>query len=277
MTEKLFFLGTPSFAANILDGILDKGINVAGVITGPDKKQGRGHKVSESAVAKATIKHNIATFKPNDTNELENILANNSPTLCLVIAYGMIFPEHLVSKYNFINIHGSLLPKYRGPSPIQSCLLNGDKISGVTLMKIGKGIDDGDMITAKTTTIDPTETAGSLFEKLESISTDLLVEHLPRYKNWGYTKQDSSEATHTKKIKKEDGKVDLSKDNPTAIYQKYQAFMPWPGIYTYQNEQRIKLVEIELEENLLKIINVQKEGKKTISYSDFLNSNEPLI
>jgi len=277
MNTKIFFLGTPSFAANILEGIVINGIKIDGVITGADKKQGRGYKLSESAVAKVANNHNIKTFKPTNNEELEVILEKHQPTLCLVIAYGMIFPEQLVNKYNFINIHGSLLPKYRGPSPVQSCLLNGDKVSGVTLMKIGKGIDDGDMISAKTTTISNTETAGSLFEKLETISIDLLMEQLPNYTKWAYTKQDETKATHTKKIKKEDGNVSLTEDSPIIIYQKYQAFMPWPGIFIYQSDKRIKLLELTLEDSKLQIITVQKEGKKPISYKDFLNSNEPLI
>ncbi len=277
MTEKLFFLGTPSFSANILKGILENGITVAGVITGTDKKQGRGYEVSASEVAQVAEEYSLPTFKPIDTNELRAILKKEAPDLCLVIAFGMIFPADLVDDYNFINIHTSLLPKYRGPSPVQTCLLNGDKTTGVTLMKIGEGIDDGDIITIEEVPITETETAESLFEKLEKTSIALLTKELPNKDTWKYLPQNNTNATVTKKIKKDDGYVDLSKENSRKVYNKFQAFYPWPGIYTYQDNQRIKITGLQLSDDKLTILSVQKEGKKPTPYKDFLNSNKPLI
>ncbi len=277
MINKLFFFGTPAFSANILQGIINNKIKVSGVITGPDKKQDRGHETKPSEVAIIANQNNIPVFKPNNIDELNTILNCESPDLCLVIAYGMIFPANLVKKYNFINIHTSLLPKYRGPSPVQSCLLNGDTMTGVTLMKIGIGVDDGDIIHTSITQIEPNETAEGLFKKLESASIELLTEQLNIKDNWKYTEQLHKEATFTKKIKKEDGLVNLQTDTTTNIFNKFRAYYPWPGIYTFQNEQRIKITELKLTEEKIEIISVQKEGKKPTLYKDFLNSNKPLI
>ena len=278
MIKKLFFLGTPAFSANILQGLIEKGITISGVITGTDKKQDRGHSVSPSEVAIVAEKNSIPLYKPSNIDELRTILQEESPDLCLVIAYGMIFPADLVEKYNFINIHTSLLPKYRGPSPVQTCLINDDKTTGVTLMKIGKGIDNGDIIHIEQTAISPNETTESLFKKLEAISIDLLVNQLQKTETWTYVPQNSSEASYSKKIKKEDGCVDLTIEDAKTVYNKFRAFYPWPGIYTFQNGQRIKLTDIKLSDNnKLEIISVQKEGKRPVLYKDFLNSNSPLI
>ena len=189
----------------------------------------------------------------------------------------MIFPADLVEKYNFINIHTSLLPKYRGPSPVHTCLLNGDKTTGVTLMKIGKGIDDGDIIHVEQVTISEEETTESLFSKLEGLSISLLTKQLNQKEPWTYLPQNNQEASFTKKIKKEDGHVDLTKETTNKIYNKFQAYYPWPGIYTYQNNQRIKITDLKISNNKLEIISVQKEGKRPVPYKDFLNSNPPLI
>ncbi|MEI7941730.1 MAG: methionyl-tRNA formyltransferase [Candidatus Riflemargulisbacteria bacterium] len=277
MINKIFFLGTPAFSANILQGLIEKGINVAGVITGTDKKQDRGHAISQSEVALVAEINKIPLFKPNNIIELKEILQKEAPNLCLVIAFGMIFPADLVETYDFINIHTSLLPKYRGPSPVQSCLLNGNKTTGVTLMKIGKGIDDGDIIHVEQITISEEETTESLFNKLEKLSINLLAKQLSQKELWTYLPQNNKEASFTKKIKKEDGCIDFTKETAKTIYNKFQAYYPWPGIYTYQNDQRIKITNLKISNNTLEIVTIQKEGKRPVAYKDFLNSNPPLI
>lgn len=277
MINNLFFFGTPSFSANILDGLIKKNIKISGVITGPDKKQGRGYQVEQTKVATIAERYNLPTFKPTNLEELNSILLEKKPSLCLVIAYGMIFPEELVKKYFFINIHTSLLPKYRGSSPIQTCLLNNDKETGVTLMKIAEGMDNGEIISYKKTSILDTDTAETLFKKLETLSIDLLEDQLPKHKEWKLMTQNDEQASYCKKIKKEDGFVDFKKDTSINIYNKYRAFQPWPGIYTYHEQQRIKITELAMLNNKLQILSVQKEGKKQVSYKDFLNSNSALF
>lgn len=277
MIENIFFLGNPSFSANVLNGLLQNNIKISGIITGPDKKQGRGYQITPTDVAIVAHSYNIPTYKPENIEQLKNILLEKKPDICLVIAYGMIFPADIVNKYFFINIHTSLLPRHRGSSPVQTCLLKNDKETGVTLMKIAEGLDNGDIIANKKIPILPTDTAETLFKKLEALSIKLLTEQLPKHKGWKYLPQDNSFASYCKKIVKEDGFVDLKKDNYLDIYNKYRAFQPWPGIYTYQDNQRIKITELSLSKNKLQIISVQKEGKKQITYKDFLNSNPPLI
>ncbi|MDD4526558.1 MAG: methionyl-tRNA formyltransferase [Candidatus Margulisbacteria bacterium] len=277
MINKLFFFGTPAFSANILQGLITNNIPISGVITGPDKKQNRGQEIMPSEVAIVANKNNITVFKPATIEELTVILKKEAPDLCLIIAYGMIFPAEIVNSFNFINIHTSLLPKYRGPSPVQSCLLNGDKITGVTLMKIDTGVDDGDIISTKTVNVFETETAESLFKKLETASIELLTTQLKKHNEWTYSPQASEVATFTKKIKKEDGYISLQTEEHSTIYRKFQAYYLWPGIYTFQDEQRIKITDLKFTNNKLEIISVQKEGKRPIPYKDFLNSNKPLI
>jgi methionyl-tRNA formyltransferase len=275
--KKIFFFGTPSFSANILSAIIEKGIIISGIFTGIDKPKGRGYELQESDVAKVAKKYKINLYKPQNIEEIQSLLDEHTPDLCLVIAYGVIFSEDLVKKYLFVNIHTSLLPKYRGPSPVQTCLLNDDKTTGVTLMKIGKKVDDGDIIAQKIIDIDDKDTSISLFNKLEKLSVELLMEQIPVKDKWKFLPQDITKATYCKKIKKEDGLVELTKENYRYIYNKYRAFYSWPGIYLYSEGKRIKLKKIVLDKEKLIIESLQKEGKKEILYSEFLKANPPLF
>lgn len=210
------------------------------------------------------------------------------PDLAIVAAFGMIFTKEIldIPKYGFLNIHASLLPKWRGASPIQSAILAGDRETGITIMLINEKMDEGPILSQREfpTSLPADAThqalqAGNLqflklAEKLSEIGAQLLIETVPKWIN-GEIKlqeQDHSKATYTKKIIKEDGLIDWN-ESPEIIERKIRAFTPWPGTYTFSNGKRLIVTQGELKNNALKILRVKPEGKKEMSFSDYLKGN----
>jgi len=276
--NNLIFCGTPQFAANILEGLLKRKVPVKHVITMPDRPKGRGYRLIKPEVKIVAEQHRIPFSQPENIQAFSKHIEQINPDLILVVAYGMIFPENMVKQYLFVNLHLSMLPMYRGASPIQAALLNGDSQTGVTLFRINEGVDSGDIISFQTVELTERDTYKTVLQKCENVSIDLIHQQLLiPLSDWTFAKQDNAKASVTKKVRKEDGLVDLKRDDPLQIVRKLRAYTPWPGIYTFHKGKRIKILDASLNNRKLELITVQLEGKEAMPYQDFINGFGPLL
>ncbi len=299
---KVIFFGTPQFAvpfARHLNESLD--ISLEAIVTQPDKPVGRKKEIMPPPVKEFATKAGIPVFQPekvkNNHDFIKN-LADLKPDFIVVVAYGAILPKEIldIPRYDCINVHASLLPKYRGASPIQSALLNGDKETGVSFMSLNEKLDTGDLYLLKKTPIEDSDTQESLFEKLSDTGAMLLPSVLRDIKDEVLTPipQNDSAATYCAKISKEDALVDPAKNTAEEIIRKLKAFTPWPGIYMIFKEKRVKLLEFKKYEGsensktrsfsdvsgklllgtkngALEITKLQPEGKNPLSAKEFIN------
>jgi methionyl-tRNA formyltransferase len=274
------FFGTPEVASKTLEILKENGYMPSIIVTSPDKASGRGLEIHETPVAIWARENKIKTLKPEKLTpefieELEpNLLEPNS--LSIVVAYGKIIPEILINKPKLgtINIHYSLLPKYRGASPLEACLLNGDSETGVSIQQMAYKLDSGAIISEEKINIDINDTKDVLRDKLIKLGGDLLSKIIPNIINKTINPkiQNESGVTFCKKIKKEDGEINIE-GNAKENWNKYRAFYGWPGIFFFKNNKRIKITKAKYENNSFIIERVIPEGKKEISYKDFLNQN----
>lgn len=235
---KLIFMGTPEFAVPSLERLIEGGHEVAAVFTQPDKPSGRGKSLHEPPVKTFVLEHSIAVHQPakiKANEEVRSVFENLSPDACVVAAYGKILPSWLLAipRLGCINVHASLLPKYRGAAPINWAIANGERETGVTIMQMDEGMDTGPMLAWRATPIAKEETAPELSARLAHLGAELLSETLPRVER-GEVKpvpQDDSEATYAPMLKREDGLIDWSM-NAREIANRVRAFQPWPGSYT---------------------------------------------
>ena len=259
---KIIFMGTPDYASEILSEIISQGIEVVAVYTQPDKPVGRKKIMTAPPVKSLALKHSIKVCQPaklRESDVVDEVLGIECDFI-VVAAYGQILPKEILEHAPCINLHASVLPQYRGASPIQQTLLNGDKITGVTAMLMDEGLDSGDIIKIETIEVDEDMMLEELFVRLTSLASSLTIDVLKNFKNYKPIKQDISKVTHCKKITKADGVVDF--DNALKIYNKYRAFTPWPGIFL---ESGLKLKKIKLENKATKyesakIIEISKES-----------------
>ncbi len=290
-------MGTPDFAVPSLKKLVESGYDVKLVVTQPDQPAGRGKKVTPPPVKVVAEELGIPVYQPEkvkENDELKKRLLEVEPDLIVVAAYGKILPEWLLNlpKYGTINVHASLLPKYRGASPIQWALLNGEEETGVTIMKVIPKLDAGDIISQKRVKIEKEDNAKTLHDKLAEVGAELLVKTLPLYVS-GKLKpvpQNEEEATYCPQIKKEMGKIDW-RESAEKIFNKIRAFTPWPSAYTTFKGKRVKILKgepvegsgepgevIEAGKNLivaagkgaLKIERLRPEGRKEISGEEFV-------
>ena len=244
---RILFMGTPDFAAASLDALLKSGREVVGVVTNPDKPKGRGHKMMMCPVKEAALAAGIPVFQPRSLKggELKEVLDELRPDVICVAAYGKILPEYVLSypKYGCINVHGSLLPKYRGAAPIQWAVINGDRYTGITTMKMNKGLDTGNIILSEKTEIGEDETSAELFDRLAVMGGELLARTLEKIENntATETEQDESEATYAPMISKEMGRIDWSKP-ASVICCLVRGMNSWPMAYTYYGDQCVKVI-----------------------------------
>ena len=241
-------MGTPDFAVPVLQK-LSGNFQVAGVITQPDRPSGRGRNLIPSAVKDSAESLNLEIFQPENVNSkstLEKISSWN-PDLIAVAAFGQILNPELLAlpKFGCLNVHASLLPRWRGASPINAAILNGDLNSGVTIMKMAVGLDDGPILTQESTLIHPEETAGSLSERLSLMGADLLVKTIPPYISGEILsiEQDHSKSTYAHMLKREDGLLDFQQ-KAGGLARKVRAFSPWPGTFTNWNDQRLIIHQV---------------------------------
>ena len=270
---KCIFCGSPEFSLNALKVLIkDPQIIIKSVITQPDKVRSRGRKVSPTLVKKLAQKNNLVVHTPEDKQSFSEIVYNIKPDLIVVVAYGMIIPKKIIDDYTCVNIHASLLPKYRGASPIQAALLHGETVSGLTLIKMNEKMDQGDIIDQVTCEISSYDSFRLLHDKLASLSSNILqnfLNNLKRSSKFTTRAQNHQLATYCKKI----SKPELELDGSHSIlfnYNKIRAFSPVPGAYIIKNKQRIKILAASLVGNNLTPTMVKPEGKKSMSYSDYL-------
>lgn len=242
---KIIFLGTPDFSANVLSALISSKHKVVGVVTQPDKPSGRGHKLVASPVKILAEQNNIPVFQFKRISKECEVLKTLDADLMVTAAYGQILRQNVLdlTPKGVYNVHASLLPKYRGSSPIQWCIVNGEKQTGVTIMKTDIGVDTGDMILAKSIDIGEEETAGELFDRLSDLGCEALLEALDLIENGRetYTKQDHENASHYPMLDKDSGRIDFSK-SPSEIVNLCRGLNPWPVAFVMLDEvNRLKV------------------------------------
>lgn len=258
---KVVFMGTPDFAVNILS-MLNNNYNVCLVVTKPDKIVGKGKEKSFSPVKKYAMENNIPVFQPEKIREDYEIISEINPDIIITCAYGQILSEDILNipKLGCINVHASLLPKYRGSAPIQWSILNGDEKTGITIMYMDKGMDTGNIISQEEIDIDINDNVGTLHDKLSNLGTSLLEKTLPLIINGTNEsiKQDDTLASSAPMIKREDELLDFN-NSVINVYNKIRAFSPWPLTHFSLNGVDIKIVSAHFEK-----INVSKENEVII-------------
>ena len=244
---KVVFMGTPAFAIPALDALSDAGCDIVGVYTQPDRRSGRGRRLTASPVKQAALERGLAVFQPaslrRDADTRAHI-ASLRPDVIVVVAYGLFLPADTLAAppLGALNIHPSLLPKHRGPSPVATAILQGDAITGVTLMQLDEGMDSGPIIAQRETSIGADETAETLTARLFHIGAELLTATLPSWRTGEIspTPQDESDATITSLLSRQDGTIDWTQ--PAAyIARQVRAYHPWPGSFTHWNGRQLKI------------------------------------
>lgn len=243
MSPSVIFMGTPDFAVPVLERI-SKSFQIVGVITQPDRPSGRGRKLIPPAVKSTAETLNLEIFQPLDVNSKSSLdlIKSWNPDLITVAAFGQILSPALLAlpHYGCLNVHASLLPRWRGASPINAAILQNDKVSGVTIMKMAEGLDDGPILTQESTPIQSHETAGSLSDRLSAIGADLLVKTIPLFISGDIQPhtQDQSKITYAHMLKRQDGLLDFNQA-AEQLERKVRAYSPWPGTFTYWNNRRL--------------------------------------
>ncbi len=298
---RVCFMGTPDFAASVLERVAEEH-EIVLVVTQPDRVNGRGGKVTVSDVKAWAIEHDVPVFQPEKIRKPEAIeeLKKYDFDIAVVAAFGQILPPAVLDmpKYGCVNVHASLLPRYRGAAPIQWAVINGDKETGVTTMQMGPGLDDGDILLQETVPISPDETGGSLFDKLAVTGGKLILKTLSGIEAGTIKprKQDETAATHVGMIRKDMGNLDFTR-SAAELERLVRGLNPWPSAYTFLDGKMLKIWKAEVckrnndaapgtcvrEENdlyvatgegFLKFLEVQIEGKKRMAVSDFLRGHD---
>jgi methionyl-tRNA formyltransferase len=273
------FFGTPNFSIYTLDSLKEAGFLPTLVVTSEDKPVGRHQTMTPSPVKVWALAHNIPVLTPTkiDDNFISELSTFNLE-LFLVAAYGKILPQKLLdlAKFGTLNVHPSLLPQYRGPAPLEGPILHGDEATGVTIMKIDELVDHGPILRQETIALNGNETTPELGEKLFKRGGQILAEIIPDYVTGEITpiEQDHTLATFTKKIRKEDGLVNLGAELPSVLWQKFRAYYSWPGIY-FMDEyaKRVKITDAIFANNIFEIKKVIPEGRHEITYGDWLRGS----
>lgn len=294
---KVVFMGTPDFSVPVLKGLIEN-YNVVGVVTQPDKEVGRDHVLEFSPIKKLALQNNIKVVQPVKVRNEYDCVLEMKPDIIVTCAYGQIIPKEILDypKYGCINVHASLLPKYRGGAPIHRAILNGEKETGITIMYMAEGMDDGDIITQEKVVIRDDETVGELHDELSVLGVKLLLDTLPSIFNGTNEriKQDESCVTLAKIIKKEDEIIDFN-DLSINVYNKIRGLNPYPGAYALLDKKRVKIYKSRIEKDssnkvpgtiidILKdgivvktkdssivIEELKMEGKKKMSSKEYLN------
>jgi len=273
---KIVFFGTPEFSVKILEAMDKAGLKPKAIVTAPDKPKGRKMELTPSHVKIWGDKHKIKVLQPE---KLKDFKINAD--LFVVASYGKILPKTLLEspKHGTINVHPSLLPRLRGPSPIQSAILKGEEKTGMTIIKMNEKMDEGAMLAQKEIDTPINITTYKILEDiLAKLGGKMLVEVIPKWINGEIDpeKQDHAKATYCRMINKRDGEI--KKDDPLdEIDKKIRALNPWPGIYTFSKGKRIIIVDASLRGRSIEIKRVKPEGKKEMDYKEYLKGNPPII
>ncbi|MBO5409123.1 MAG: methionyl-tRNA formyltransferase [Clostridia bacterium] len=298
---RILFMGTPDFAAYSLQKLLESNLEVCGVVTRADAKKDRGQKIKFSPVKEVALEHNLPVYQPVNLKEenFKEILEQQNPDLIVVVAYGRILPPYVLEypKYGCINVHASLLPKYRGSAPIQYAVAMGETQSGVTIMQMNEGLDTGDMLSKTVVPITPEETGGSLHDKLMVAGGELLLDTIGKLDSLVAVPQTEEDTCYAPPIKKEETIISFDAD-AEAICNKIRGFYPFPGTSFLHNDKAYKIHKAELyskedikpygkivefsknkllisaKNGIINITELQPPNKKRMSVSDFYNGNK---
>ena len=252
---KLVFMGTPDYAVNTLEALISAGHNVAAVFAQPDKPVGRKHILTAPPVKVCAQNHGIAVYQPNTLRDgkATEVLKEIAPDVIVVVAYGKILPKEIldIPKYGCVNGHASLLPRYRGASPIQWCIVCGEKETGVTAMLMDEGMDTGDILKTVKTEIGPEETAEELFCRLSGLTAELLVNTLDELKKDNITpiKQDEGKASYAPIIKKERAQLNFTDKTADEIHNAVRGYYSWPCTYFFLENKRVKVIKAAVSDN----------------------------
>jgi len=263
----IIFMGTPDFAKESLEAIYNEGHNIIAVITNPDRPKGRGMKMIASPVKEFAIEKNIPVLQPEKITEIKEILVQLNPDLFCVVAYGKILPKDIldIPKLGSINVHGSLLPKYRGAAPIQWAVLNGEKTTGVTTMYMDEGMDTGDIILKQEVEIGEDETTGELWEKLTKIGGEILVETVKQIENGTAPRiPQGTDFTMAPMLNKEMSKIDWEHQTVEQIKNLVRGLDPIMGTYSNLNGKKLKIWKVEI----LKYTTFMEEHPEFAGYID---------
>ncbi len=298
---RIVFIGTPEFAIPSLQNLIESDEEIIAVITQPDRPKGRSRKIAPPPVKELALRHNLFLLQPEDANSHQTIAALRQlkPDLIAVVAYGQILSSKIleIPRCGCINVHASLLPKYRGAAPIQWAIIKGEKTTGVTTMLMDEGMDTGDILLQKSISIEDSDTAATLHDKLAVIGGNLLIETITGLKKGKLVPipQDNSKASYAPMLTKEDGKIDWT-GTAEDIHNRIRGTYPWPGAYTFFNGKRVKILGsevwdtkkhgdtpgrvwgilkdgfiVECGKGRLLITQIQPSGRKAMRTSDFVN------
>ena len=307
MTVRTVFMGTPQFAVTILESLLRSSHRVVAVYTQPDKPAGRGRPVVSSPVKQLALERQIPTIQPETfgSSKIVDKLASFQPELIVVTAFGFILPREVLSlpKFACLNVHPSLLPRHRGPSPVTNAILRGDELTGVTIMLMDAGLDTGPILAQEKVGISCTDTTGSLGAKLGDVGARLLLQTLPGWLGGDLRPQaqDESEATYSKLITSEDAEIDWGL-SAVELWRMVRAYTPWPGCYTWCHGKRLKIhgavplpdgksgeigkvvtlaeqpeIGVVTKKGILGLCEVQLEGKREMPATDFVRGKRDFI
>lgn len=295
---KVVFMGTPDFAVPILEKLITD-TEVLLVVTQPDKVRGRNNKISFSPIKEIAVKNNIEVFQPEKIKQDYQTIIDKNPDIIITAAYGQIIPEELLffTKYKAINVHASLLPKYRGGAPINRAIENGEKYLGITIMYMDKLMDNGDMISQRKIELKEEDNFDTMNKKLSILGRDLLMDTLPSIINSTNEriKQKEEYVTIIKLLNKEELLIDFNNDF-ISVFNKIRSLDSVPGAYTFLNNKKYKLYDVRLGKNVIdeigkvvdikdyleiackngtiKVYSIQEEGKKKMNIKDFFNGHK---
>ena len=305
---KAVFMGTPEYALPVLAALLDAAYDVVGVYTQPDRSKGRSRQLSLSPVKQFALSKGLTVFQPEtfrthcDQDELETISAD----VIIVAAYGLLLPSRILNlpPLGCLNVHPSLLPKYRGPSPVSTAMLSGDSMTGVTILKLDQGVDTGPIVAQRDTIIKSKENASELTYRLFKIGASLLIEVLPRWIDGRIQArpQDDTNVTFTSQLSKDNGNIDWNL-NAVRISNQILAYYPWPGSFTYWNGRVLKIIEasstkitlgstepsglvlslpngdlgIVTGEDVLRVRRLQLSGRNIVSAAEFTRGHPDIV
>lgn len=321
MSLNIVFAGTPHFAEEVLKALLESPHHLLGVLTQPDRPKGRGQKMIASPVKALALQHHLPVFQPITLKDptTQKILADLNPDVIVVVAYGLILPSAVLSipKYGCINVHASLLPRWRGAAPINRALLAGDEVTGITIMQMDKGLDTGDMLYTKSCPIEKKDTGQTLHDRLALLGASTLVEALSLIESSTLMpeKQDESKACYADKILKSDGKILWNTETASEIERKMRALNPWPIAFferedlnnSHSQELTVRVFDAEVIKNIsienaakpakpgtilqvspqgidvatkqgiLRLLQIQLPGRKPLFIKDILNAHPHLF
>ncbi|MEI8651478.1 methionyl-tRNA formyltransferase [Pseudoalteromonas sp. Hal273] len=301
---RIIFAGTPDFAARHLQALIQSEHQIVGVYSQPDRPAGRGKKLKASEVKELALEHNLPVFQPQSLKNDEALaeLTSLNADIMIVVAYGLILPKAILEapRLGCLNVHGSILPRWRGAAPIQRAIWAGDEQTGVTIMQMDEGLDTGDMLHINRCPISTTETSASLYTKLAELGPDALIETINKLANGEITPEPQNDelANYAKKLSKEEADIDWSM-SALQIERNIRSFNPWPMCFTQMGGQTVKIhqaqvmlqsgdpgqilssdkngVVVACGEHALCITQLQPQGKKPMAINDFLNGRSDWV